>query len=227
MYDKNGFDQLLWNGMGVLSLTVLEPLVSLQVAALGEPSPTVTAFKNFLFSVNSKVIHHAWLSRKSDVTSLANQNLVEFLCFLWKFFVYPVKILHIVLLHHHPQLLLKLFRLLGLLGDLFCPPNFNCFWSHWFSANLWNDFFGFLLKSGILIPVNSKNWSYCRLVEWYLVTLRLRGCLFVLWYKNFDLVILKVWNLSVWNSKCPKNELYLSVFVFFWDLCHKLFLALI
>ena len=53
MNDKNGLDEFLWYGMGVLCLTVLEPLMPLEVAVLGEPSPTVVAVISFLLGVNS------------------------------------------------------------------------------------------------------------------------------------------------------------------------------
>ena len=42
--------------MGVLSLTGMEPLMSLAVAMLGEASPTVAAVKYLLLGVNSQVI---------------------------------------------------------------------------------------------------------------------------------------------------------------------------
>ena len=129
-YVENGFDQFLWNGMGVLSLTGLELLMSLAVATLGEPSPTLAAVEDLLFGVNSQMIHHTCFPCKSDVADFTNQNLVISLSFLVEFLVNPVKILDIILPHAQPQLFLKLLGLLRLLGDLFFTTNFCFFWSH-------------------------------------------------------------------------------------------------
>ena len=129
-YAKNGFDEFLWNGMGVLSLTGLELLVPLAVATLGEPSPALAAVEDLLFRVNSQMIHHTCFPCKSDVADFTNQNLVISLGFLVEFLVNPVKTLDIILLHAQPQLLLNLLRLLRLLGDLFFTTNFCLFWSH-------------------------------------------------------------------------------------------------